>query len=264
MHAACEKESTDVADGEDQPRSGSSNHLLARVPAAEFDALHRYLTPVTLDQGQILYEPGDRLEHVYLLTSGMISLVTVMKDGRTAETATVGREGAVAMSAGGYVDDAFVRFIVQIPGTALRTTAKGFEQMVDDSVRFCSAVSRWREVFARSALQAVACNAVHHVRERCARWIATTHDRTEANRLPLTQEFLAEMLGVKRNAISIVARELQAEGLIDYVRGRISVIDRPGLERAACECYGIIRGETAKLFADPLSDECDECDECDE
>ncbi len=258
MLDADEREPTEVAEGKGPAYSGSSNHLLARVPAAEFDALQRYLTPVALNHGQVLYEPGDRLEHVYLLTSGMISLVTVMGDGRTAETATVGREGAVATSASGYIDDAFVRFVVQIPGNALRATALDFEQMVDDSVRFCSAVSRWREVFARSALQAVACNAVHHVRERCARWIATTHDRTEADRLPLTQEFLAEMLGVKRNAISIVARELQAEGLIEYVRGRISVIDRPGLERAACECYGVIRRETAKLFADPLSDECDD------
>ena len=256
MLAMHEEAPTDIADTEDQPRSGSGNHLLARVPAAEFEALQRYLTPVTLDYGQVLYEPGDRLEHVYLLTSGMISLVAVMADGGTAATATIGREGAVAMSASGYIDEAFTRFVVQMPATALRATALDFAQMIDDSVRFCSAVSRWREVFARSALQAVACNAVHHVRERCARLIATTHDRTEANRLPLTQTFLAEMLGVKRNAISIVARELRADRLIVYVRGRISVLDRPGLERAACEYYSIIRRETAKLFADPLSDEC--------
>lgn len=238
--------------------SSSSNHLLDRVPADERAKIDDRLEPVVLDVGQVLYEPGDPLTHVYFLTSGMISLVAVMKDGRTTEAATIGREGAAGMSASGYVDQAFNRFTVQIPGAGYRTTAANFEQMIDDSVALCSSVCRWREVLLRMTLQSVACNSLHDTRQRCARWILATHDRTEVDRLPLTQEFLAEMLGVKRNAINIVARDLQQLGLIEYKRGRVSVTNREGLTDVSCECYGLIRSEISKLFADGPSSECDD------
>ncbi|WP_375429398.1 Crp/Fnr family transcriptional regulator, partial [uncultured Sphingomonas sp.] len=231
-----------VPDGE---TLASSNHLLDRVPPDECKLLMEKLEPVKLESGHVLYEPGDNLTHVYLPLSGMISLVSVMKDGRSAEAAAIGREGAAAMSASGYVDDAFTRYVVQLPGSGYRATAADFEQMIDDSVAFCSAVTRWREVYARMLLQSVACNALHDVRQRLARWILATHDRTEADRLPLTQEFLAGMLGVKRNAISVVARKLQAVGVIEYKRGQVTVIDLEGLRRVSCECYGLIRGEIA-------------------
>jgi len=238
--------------------SSSSNHLLDRIPADERVKIDEHLEPVTLNQGEVLYEPGQLMTHVYFPTSGMISLVAVMEDGRSTESATVGREGATGMSASGYVDPAFTRHVVQIAGAGYRTTAERFEDMVDTSVKLCSAVVRWREVLLRMTLQSVACNSLHDVRQRCARWILTTHDRTEANRLPLTQEFLAEMLGVKRNAINIVARDLQRLGIIEYKRGRVTVVDRDGLAAVSCECYGKIRGEIAKLFADPPSSECDD------
>lgn len=216
------------------------------------------MRPVILKAGQVLYEPGDPLTHVYFLTSGMISLVAVMKDGRATEVATIGREGAAGMSASGYVDQAFNRFTVQIPGAGYRATAADFEQMIDDSVTLCSSVCRWREVLLRMTLQSVACNSLHDSRQRSARWILTTHDRTEVDRLPLTQEFLAEMLGVKRNAISIVARDLQRLGLIEYKRGQVTVTNREGLTDVSCECYPLIRSEISKLFADGPSSECDD------
>ncbi len=234
----------------------SGNNLLSRVPPEERRILDAHLEPVTLERGQVLYEPGAPLTHVYLPVSGMISLVAVMGDGRTAEVATIGREGAAAMSASGYTDAAFTRYAVHIPGQAFRLPAQAFEDLIDASVMFCSAVTRWREVLVRATLQVVACNLLHHLRQRCARWILTTHDRTESELLPLTQEFLAEMLGVKRNAVNIVARELQAGGLIEYKRGRITVLDREGLKGAACECYGIIHAEVGKMFTDAPSPEC--------
>lgn len=234
------------------------NYLLARVPPGERTRLAAMMTAAPLELGQVLYEPGDRLEHVYLPTAGMISLVVVMPDGSRAETAAIGREGAAGMSASGFVDQAFTCFIVQIPGAAQKVAAAAFEDMVDASIRFCTAVSRYRDVLTRTTLQAVACNALHDTRRRCARWILTAHDRTEGDQLPITQEFLAGMLGVRRNAVSGVAREFQAHGLIEYSRGRIGVVDRDGLRRIACDCYDIIRAEVDKLSAETMSSECDD------
>lgn len=248
-------ESEPVPDGQ---TLASSNHLLDRVPPAERKRLLERLEPVRFEPEQVLYEPGQPLTHVYLPLSGMISLVSVMTDGRSAESATVGREGAAAMSASGYVDDAFTRFVVQLPGSGYRATAADFEQMIDDSVAFCSAVTRWREVFARMLIRSVACNALHSVRQRLARWLLATQDRTEIDWLPLTQEFLAGMLGVKRNAINVVARDLQGMGVIEYKRGRVTVINPGGLQQISCECYGLIRGEISKLFTQGPSSECDD------
>lgn len=234
----------------------SANHLFARVAAADRDALFERLEPVTLAAGTTLYAPGDPLTHVYFPSSGMISLIARTSDGLSAEAATIGREGAVGMSASGYVDAAFALCAVRIPGSAFRARAADFEDMIDLSPELCSAVSRWREVMLRMTLQLVACNALHNVRQRCARWVLTTRDRFEDDTVPLTQELLADMLGVKRNAISVVARDFQQAGLIEYKRGQIAVRDPARLQREACECYGLIAREIAKLVADPLSPEC--------
>ena len=234
----------------------TGNHLFARLKAADRSRILRRLEPVTLAAGTTLYLPGAPLTHVYFPCSGMISLIAETADGRSVEASTIGREGAVGMSASGYVDAAFARCAVRIPGSAFRTAAADFEDMIDMSPELCSAVARWREVMLRMTLQLVACNALHNVRQRCARWILTTRDRLEADPLPLTQELLADMLGVKRNAISVVAREFSGAGAIGYKRGQVSVLDPAVLEAAACECYGLIRREVDKLVSDPLSPEC--------
>ncbi len=236
----------------------SANYLLSRVAPTDQSTLIASLQPVTLELGQVLYEPGQRLDHIYLPTAGMISLIVVMPDGRCAETAAIGCEGAAGLNASGFVDTAFTRFQVQLPGAAQRITAAAFEDMVDASVGFCSAVSRYRDVLTRTTLQSVACNALHDVRRRCARWILQTHDRTDGDRLPITQEFLAAMIGVKRNAVSKVARELQSDGVIEYCRGKIAVVDRDRLQEIACDCYGIIHAEVDKLLANDHSSECDD------
>ncbi len=236
----------------------NGNHLLDRVPSTERARFADRLTPVSWEAGEILYQPDQPQTHVYFPVSGMLSLVSVMRDGRLAEVGVIGREGAAGMSASGYVDRAFTRLVGRIPGSGYRVAAADFEDMIDESVGLCSAVVRWREVMLRMTVQSVACNALHQVRERCARWILATHDRSEDNQLSLTQEFLAELLGVKRNAINIAARDLQQQGIIEYRRGRVAVIDRDGLEQVSCECYGLIRAEIAKLFADGPSPECDD------
>lgn len=234
------------------------NHLLSRIAASDRETLGAKIEPVELIVDQLLYARGDPLTHIYFPTSGMISMVVVMEDGRTTEAATVGREGAAGISASGYVDPAFTNYTVQIPGTACRMTAADFEDMVDASVPFCSAVARWRDVLLRMTVQSVACNALHNVRQRCARWILMTHDRAEDGLLTITQEFLGEMLGVKRNAVSIVARELQQLGAIDYKRGRVTVLDPARLHAISCECYPLLAGEIAKLLDATPSTECDD------
>ncbi|GEM72890.1 Crp/Fnr family transcriptional regulator [Sphingomonas sp. TX0543] len=248
----------DPGDRENGAARLSSNYLLDRVPPDERARMDDRLKPVLLEAGQVLYEPGQPLTHVFLPLTGMISLVAVMSDGRTAEGMTIGREGAAGLSASGYVDDAFNRYVVQLPGSGYRVKAEDFEDLVNESVAFCSAVTRWREVMVRMSLQSVACNALHTVRQRLARWILTTHDRTETDRLPLKQEFLAEMLGVKRNAVNIVAREFLSTGAIEYKRGKISVINPDLLREESCECYALIRGEISKLFTQPPSSECED------
>ena len=236
----------------------SGNGLLDRVPTHEQADLEPYCESVELRAGEILYQPGDPLTHVYFPLSGMVSLIAVMKDGRAVETMTIGREGVVATSASGYVDPAFCRYMVQVPGTAVRATAQGFEDMIDASVGLCSAVSRYREVLLRTTLQIVACNAVHSVRQRCARWILTTHDRSGSDLLPLTQASLAEMLGVKRNAVSMVTRELRRLGIIENKRGLLEVVDRDALNGFACECYGLVHQELGRLLTDGPSPECND------
>lgn len=235
-----------------------SNHLLGRVKANDFDKMLGRMEPVDLPLGQILYDPGTPLTHVYFPTSGMISMVVVMADGRAIEGATIGREGAAGISASGFVDPAFARYVVQIPGAGFRVAAADFEDMIDESVELCSSIARWRDLLMRMILQSVACNALHNVRQRCARWILTTHDRSETTHLALTQEFLAEMLGVKRNAVSIVARELQAMGAIEYSRGRLTVLDTNILASLSCECHATLRREINKLFDTRVSPECDD------
>lgn len=231
----------------------SGNHLLDRLDVDDRARIEPYLKPVAFERGQVLYKAGDRLGLVYFPTSGMISLVAVMQDGHVAETATIGREGCVGLSASGAVDMAFVRHSVQIPGTGYSIDVERLEEMLETSAMLRSVVARFREVFMRMALQAVACNALHVVERRLARWVLTTHDRSEADLLLLTQEFLAGMLGVQRGAVNTAARGLQEHGLIDYARGKITILNRAGLEAAACECYALIRTEITKLFPDPPS-----------
>lgn len=234
------------------------NGLLDQVLDAERKALMPFCRELDLRHAEVLYEPGAPLTHVYFPLSGMVSLVAVMHDGRAVETMTIGREGVVATSASGYVDPAFSRFLVQVPGTAVRVSAQGFEDMVDASIGLCSAVSRYREVLLRTTLQIVACNAIHSVRQRCARWILTTHDRSGSDLLPLTQASLAEMLGVKRNAVSIVLRELRRLSMIENRRSQIAVVDRAALNPVACECYGLVCREQGRLLTDGPSPECDD------
>jgi CRP-like cAMP-binding protein len=226
------------------------NRLLALLPPADFSLLAPHLKEVPIERGAVLHEPGDQILHVYFPHSGMISVVAVMRDGDAVETATVGREGAIAASAGLGARIASARAIVQLPGMASRISTLRFGEAVDQSLGLRDLVVQYNEVLLAQVQQSVACNALHDVEARLCRWLLQTRDRMDSDTLPLTQEFLAQMLGVRRTTVTLVARILQSAGMIRYRRGQIEICDRIALEEGACECYLAVRQQIEQVFPD--------------
>ena len=192
-------------------------------------------------QGIVLFEPGDEVGHVYFPHDGMISLLAVMKNGEAVETATVGREGVVGAMAGLGPHRALVRAMVQIPMIASRITAPALRRIVQSNKALSDLIVRVNDALLGQVQITAACNALHALEARLARWILQSGDRTRTKDIPLTQELLSQMLGVTRSSVSEVAGKLQAAGYIRYVRGNIEIVDRAALQAAACECYSSIR-----------------------
>ena len=217
-----------------------TNRLLASLPAAEFSALAPEFREMTLERGMILRESGDPIQHVYFPHSGLISILAVLSSGEAIETATVGFEGAVGVTAALGSRLTFGRAMVQLPGTASRISSGRFQAIAAESSALRELMLRYNEVMLAQTQQAAACNILHDVEARLCRWLLHTHDRLDGDVVPLTQEFLAEMLGVRRTTVTIVARVLQSAGMIRYRRGHIHILNRAALEEGACECYGIV------------------------
>lgn len=219
----------------------SGNRLLGSFSAEDQATFAAYLTSVEHARGAVLFEPGDDVVHCHFPCGPtMVSLVVASPEGTLAETATVGREGAI----GGIVSlghkPAFARAVVQIPGPALRIDADRLEELKHRSPTLRDRISRYADCMIAQILQAVACNALHDLPPRLCRWLLTVQDRVGGADIPLTQEFLAEMLGVQRTTVTAVAGQLQAEGLIRYQRGRITILDRPALLARACGCRAAV------------------------
>lgn len=226
-----------------------ANRLLAALASRDLDVLKPHLEPVALARGQVLFEPGDDVVTTYFpCHRTMASLLIVTRDGREVEAATIGREGAV----GGIVSEghkpAYGRAVVQIPGAAYAISTSHLEAAKTGSPRFGDLFSRYADSLLAQMMQSVACNALHRVEERCARWLLATHDRAGDKIIHLTHESLAEMLGVQRSTVTAVTGELQSRGLIRTHRGGVEVLDRRGLERAACECYRAVEDHFAKVL----------------
>jgi CRP-like cAMP-binding protein len=226
-----------------------ANRLLAALSARDFAVLDPHLELVSLPRGKVLFEPGDEVTTTYFpCHRTMASLLIVTRDGREVEAATIGREGAV----GGIVSEghkpAFGRAVVQIGGEALAINTSHLEAAKTGSARFGDLFSRYADALLAQMMQSVACNALHRTEERCARWLLATHDRAGGKMVHLTQEALAEMLGVQRTTVTAVTGVLQERGLIRTHRGRVEVLDRPGLERAACECYRAVEDHFTRLL----------------
>ena len=222
------------------------NRLLAALDPTDYALLRPHLSIACFERGAILQEQEAPVAHVYFPMSGLVSLVSVMKDGHEIETAVVGRDGAIGAFVGLGRWNAFARATVQIPATCAVITEAHFRAVVSQSERIRDLMLRFREALFGQVHQTAACNALHPLEDRLARWLLQALDLTDERELPLTQESLSKMLGVRRTSVTIIANRLQADGLIRYRRGHIVVLNRAGLEDVACECYHAIRQRTAR------------------
>ena len=224
------------------------NHLLAALPAGVLAQLLPELRPVTLDLRQVLYAADAPIEAVYFHEAGWTSMLAHLEDGLTAEVGLVGREGMVGLPLAFGVETSFVEAMVQGPGTALRMEAAAFRHALDAHPALRTLLFRYGEFMHAQVTQTAACNGNHGLEQRLARWLLMTHDRANGDEMPMTQEFLATMLCVHRPSVTVAARILQRASLIRYGSGAITVVDRPGLEAAACECHGNVRRQYQKLL----------------
>src|SRR4029079_430636 len=224
------------------------NRLLNALPPDEYERIRPLLAETTLELHKRLEEPGATSSYVYFPWSGVCSLTATMRDGRMVEVGTIGNEGVVGMSGyfGGQLPD--VMTLVQVPGSGAHVMRRGvFLAEVDRARALYPRVRRYSQALLALMTQSVACNALHDIDQRCARWLLMTHDRVDGDVLELTQESLATMLGVRRPSVTDVARRLQREKLIDYRRGRIRIVNRSGLEARSCECYATVRQHFERL-----------------
>jgi CRP-like cAMP-binding protein len=224
-----------------------TNRLFAALPAEDFGLLRPHLEITPLERGHVLIAPAELIRHAWFPHDGVVSVVTPMEDGAAAETATIGREGAVGFEFLTGGNRGLSRTFVQVSGSASRIEIAQLRSS-ERSGTLGDLLARYSRVLFRQVMQSVACNGLHSVEERCCRWLLMAHDRAGSDTLDLTQEFLAAMLGVRRPSVTVVARTLQTAGLIRYSRGAITVIDRHGLEEAACECYRVIRSAYENLL----------------
>jgi CRP-like cAMP-binding protein len=225
-----------------------ANRLLAALVSDDFAALEPHLHGVCLQQDQVLYEVGDPLRHAYFPHDTVVSLVAVLKDGRSAEMAIYGREGALGLVSAVTAVQSFGRYIVKATGSASRIELERLHEVISQRPKVRQLVLRFTEAMMARVLQNVACNAVHSVEARACRWILTMHDRLDRDTVPLTHEFLADMLGVQRSTVSSITRSLQEAGFIKQGRGVITVTHRAGLEHTSCECYGTVRSIFERLL----------------
>lgn len=213
------------------------NRVLSNLSTAELNALSPFLTEIHLAAGQVLYEPGDEVEAVYFPSDAVLSVVTVMRDGRSVEAATIGYESVVGVISALSDTRAHARTFTQIGGSALKAPAARLRTLVADSPSLLKVLLSHVQGDIAQAEQSVACNALHSAAERLARWLLLSQDRVGSPLILLTQEYLAIMLGVQRTTVTKIARILKVNGTIAYSRGRIEVLNRASLERASCECY---------------------------
>jgi CRP-like cAMP-binding protein len=218
-----------------------SNKLLASLPHEDFQLLIPHLSSVQLARGTVLAEPGGEVNHAYFPLSGMVSLVVIMRDGKAVETATVGREGVVGAMSGIGLHISQVRAIAQLPVLARKIASTELRKAVSSSRAIAHLCLNYNEVLLTQTQINVACNALHQVEARFCRCLLQTRDRAESDTIMLTQEFLAEMIGVRRTSVTEVASKRQAAGAISNSRGLIKIVDLDALRAMACECYETLR-----------------------
>jgi len=220
------------------PPTDNPNRLLAALPAADYARIFPSLTVIPLTLKAVLHTPGEPIHDVYFPGGGFCSMLTVLEDGKMVEIATIGREGIVGVSA--VLDGTRATAAAMVQGatdTCYRMTVEAFRREAERRGAFHELMAHYAQALFGFVAQSTACNAIHSVEQRLARWLLMARDRMESDEFPLTQEFVAMMLGASRPTVSIVAGTLQKAGLIKYRHGRVTIVDRGHLERASCECY---------------------------
>jgi signal transduction histidine kinase len=230
-------------------RSDIANHLLAAIPGEELGRLLRHLERVALARREILHEPDEPVRHVYFPDDGVITLISMMESGASVEVGVVGREGVVGLSSFLGSDTTPYEAVVLVAGSATRVRADVFREEVGRGGALLAVLHRYTQALLTQAAQTSACNRLHHVDERVARCLLSVHDRVRGDGFRLTHELMANMLGVRRAGVTEAAVRLRKAGLIAYNRGSVKILDRGGLESAACECYRVIREEFDRLPA---------------
>ena len=225
------------------PPERPKNRLLRALPEPDFQRLLPHLTTVKTPLRYVFHKNGEPVEYVYYPNGGVASVTSVLSDGTMVEAATVGVEGMVGIEAFFSADVvAPGEAMMQVPDTdAVRLSVTAFRREVARQGAFGDLIGRYIRMVVAQMMQSTACNARHHVQERCPRWLLMTHDRVGRDTFDLSHEFLAMMLGVRRQSVTVVAGSLQTAGLISYKHGRVQILDRKGLEAASCECYQVIR-----------------------
>jgi CRP-like cAMP-binding protein len=223
------------------PRRTVANRILSALAPEDYARILPDLKTVPLKFRISLHEPGDKMPYVYFPNTGVISMLTVLEDGNAVEIATIGNEGMTDLSVFLGLEESTSRLLIQVPGTAMRMESGRLRERLDEIPSLRVLLGSYAMSLFGLVAQSAACNRMHPMLERCARWLLMTHDRVDGTEFPMTHQFLSEMLGVRRPSVSVAAETLQAAGLITYHRGIVTVVDRPGLEAAACECYGLIR-----------------------
>ncbi len=234
------------------PHSPNQNHLLAALPATEFEPLLAHLELVPMPLGEMLYEPGRQLQHAYFPTTAIVSLHYVMESGLSAEASGVGHEGVVGVSLFMGGDSTSSSAVVQTAGHAYRLVRRLLKQEFNRAGLMQSLLLRYTQALMTQMSQTAACNRHHSVEQQLCRWLLLTRDRVPSGELIMTQELVANSLGVRRESIALAAGDLQHAGYIRYRRGHISVLDRHGLEARACECYAVVKKEMSRLQWDAL------------
>jgi CRP-like cAMP-binding protein len=233
-----------------KPHSPSQNHLLAALAQADFERMLPHLELVPMPLGEALYESGGRLQHVYFPTTAIVSLLYVMEDGSSAEIAVVGNEGILGISLfmGGETTPS--RAVVQSAGFGYRLKSQVMKTEFNRAGPVMHLLLRYTQALITQMAQTAVCNRHHSLEQQLCRWLLLSLDRLESNKLDMTQELIANMLGVRREGVTEAAGKLQRQGLISYNRGHITVLDRAGLEHSSCECYAVVKKEFDRLLSD--------------
>jgi CRP-like cAMP-binding protein len=229
------------------------NRLLALLSNTDYERLRSHLEPVCLEFKRSLYEANKPIDFVYFIETGVASLVNTMRNGDAAEVGTIGNEGIVGLPIVFGDKQAPASVYMQVPGAGLRIKAGLFSRELLQSPSVRTAMLHYAQAFFNLVAQTAACAHFHSLEQRCCRWLLLTHDRMQSDEFQLTQEFLAMMLGVRRAGVTVAAGALQRAGLIRYKHGHVTILDRDGLKKLSCECYGISKREFDRLFHDTKS-----------